>query len=286
MYSEEVQKNLQAALAALPAQVAALPQEPGADALRLRHYVTRDFSFYKEHGPLNIVVAGDSVSHGSVGGNVGTVYDTVYHNRLRLMINRAFPTIPVNIINTAVGGETAGYAVQHFERDVLSHHPDLVIICFGLNDVNLEEDDFAHSLGALFDLCLENGLQAVYLSPNMLNTYRAPQTAAQYFDYAQKTADMQNSGRMDRYIARACTLARGCGIPVADAYAVWRQWQNAGIDTTLLLANYINHPLREMHLLFAAVLYRTIFSVPYDGCGEESEALDGMAEATLRQGNL
>lgn len=292
MYSREVQENLQAALATLPAQLAALPKEPGTDALRLRTDVTQDMNFYKEHGPLNIVVVGDSVSHGAVGGGVGTVYDTVYHNRLRLMINRTFPTIPVNIINTAVGGETAGYAVRHFARDVLSHHPDLVIVCFGLNDVNLEEAEFSRYLGELFDLCLSNGLQAVYLSPNMLNTYRAPQTEKQYFDYAQKTADMQNSGRMDRYIALACTMARERGIPVADAYAVWRRWQAAGIDTTLLLANCINHPLRELHLLFAAVLYQTIFAVPYDGCEAENEVgmanvtEDGMAAPSLRQGSL
>lgn len=278
MYSSRVQAALADALARMNDLVAALPAEPDAAALRIREYVKKDINFYKEHGPINIVVAGDSVSHGSVGGGIGNSYDTVYHNRLRLMINRTWPSIPVNIINTAVGGECASYAVAHFERDVLAHRPDLVIVCFGLNDVNQEEEVFRANLGRLFDLCRENGLDCVYLSPNMLNTYRAEETEQRYYDYAQKTADMQNAGRMDRYIGAARALARERHIPVADGYAVWRALYDAGVDTTLLLANVINHPLREMHSLFSQVLFRAIFSIPYGHVVGEQD--DGMtAEA-------
>ena len=38
-----------------------------------------------------------------------------------------------------------------------------------------------------------------------------------------------------------------------------------GIDTTVLLANRINHPTQEMHQLFADSLYELIFDEPYDG---------------------
>ena len=33
----------------------------------------------------------------------------------------------------------------------------------------------------------------------------------------------------------------------------------SGMDTTALLANGINHPCREMHGMFAELLYETIF---------------------------
>ncbi|MBQ8352048.1 MAG: GDSL family lipase [Clostridia bacterium] len=278
MYAIEVKQALAAAEEKLPALIAALPPEPNGEGLRIREYVKKDTNFHKQHGPINIVVVGDSVSHGCVGGLFGNSYDTVYHNRLRLMINRTFPGIPVNIINTAVGGECASYADENFERDVLSHHPDLVIACFGLNDVNKEEEVFCRSLGSLFDQCKKNDLDVIYLSPNMLNTYRSPLTADIYFAYAQKTADMQNEGRMDRFMELARREAQERGIPVADCYAVWRALQENGVDTTLLLANYINHPLREMHALFAEVLFLTIFSVPYGG--ERGTETDGMtAEA-------
>ena len=265
MYASEVKEALAVAGEKIPALVAALPAEPHAATLRIREYVKKDIRFHKEHGPINIVVVGDSVSHGCVGGVYGNSYDTVYHNRLRLMINRTWPDVPVNIINTAVGGECASYANENFARDVLAYHPDLVIVCFGLNDVNGEEETFRRDLGGLFDKCKENGLDVVYLSPNMLNTYRSPLTAEIYFAYAQKTADMQNEGRMDRFVEAAREEAHARAIPVADGYAVWRALQEGGADITLLLANYINHPLREMHALFADVLFQTIFSFPYQG---------------------
>lgn len=275
MYASEVMAALAAANEKIPALVADLPAEPYAATLRIRDYVNKDINFHKQHGPINIVVVGDSVSHGCVGGVFGNSYDTVYHNRLRLMINRTWPGIPVNIINTAVGGECASYANENFARDVLAYHPDLVIVCFGLNDVNKEEEAFRCNLGGIFDKCKETGLDVIYLSPNMLNTYRSPLTAEIYFAYAQKTADMQNEGRMDRFIAIAREEAHARAIPVADAYAVWRALQEGGADTTLLLANYINHPLRELHALFAEVLFQTIFSVPYQGNRGTEE--DGMA---------
>ena len=48
-----------------------------------------------------------------------------------------------------------------------------------------------------------------------------------------------------------------------------------GVNTTRLLANYINHPTREMHALFAETLYETIFGEPYTGV-QVLEIGDGM----------
>lgn len=53
------------------------------------------------NGPITIVVFGDSVTHGAVGG--GEInYDTVYWNRLRQKINEVRNYIPVNVINAGL----------------------------------------------------------------------------------------------------------------------------------------------------------------------------------------
>ena len=56
------------------------------------------------------------------------------------------------------------------------------------------------------------------------------------------------------YLKEAC--ARGAAI--CDVYAKWKRMNALGINTTRLLANYINHPTRELHKVFAEVLFETL----------------------------
>ena len=40
----------------------------------------------------------------------------------------------MNLVNSGIGGNTTDHAKARFERDVLAHNPDFVIMCFGTND--------------------------------------------------------------------------------------------------------------------------------------------------------
>lgn len=212
----------------------------------------------EKNGPITIVAFGDSVTHGCLtGGEIN--YDTVYWNLLRQKINAVRNYVPVNVINAAIGGTTARKSVQRLDSQVLKHEPDLVIVCFGLNDVNEELEAFLNALKEIFTRCQAAGADVIYLSPNMLNTYVAEGTVECNLKYAAKTAQMQNEGRMDLYIESACALARKLGVTVCDAYAAWKALSKTQ-DTTLLLCNRINHPTKEMHRLFADMLFDTIFS--------------------------
>ncbi len=64
------------------------------------------------------------------------------------------------------------------------------------------------------------------------------------------------------------------GVKIADAYAEWKRLAECE-DTTALLANGINHPTREMHELFADVIFREIFD-------EESAAVEN--DSTMYRG--
>ena len=68
-----------------------------------------------------------------------------------------------------------------------------------------------------------------------------------------------DSGRMDRYVEAEKKVARELHIPVADAYAVWKQMASEGVDTTAMLANGMNHPTPEAHHIFLDVLTKVIF---------------------------
>ncbi len=207
------------------------------------------------NGPINIVIFGDSVSHGAVVDNID--YENVYWNQLKKKLNAVRSYVPVNMINSSIGGTTAKMGVPRIERDILSHHPDLVIVCFGLNDVNGSLEDYIASLKSIFSACLENGIDTILLTPNMLNTYVAEDTAPRHLAYAEKTARIQNEGRMDLFVESGAKLAREMGVAVCDCYAKWKEIAKTK-DTTLLLANRINHPVPHMHSLFADALYDEI----------------------------
>ncbi len=52
------------------------------------------------------------------------------------MINEVCPTIPVNVINSGIGGMTALGSLPRLESQVLTHRPDLIIVAFALNDIS------------------------------------------------------------------------------------------------------------------------------------------------------
>ncbi len=210
-----------------------------------------------ENGPINIVVFGDSVSHGALDGDE-IDYETVYHNRLKRKLNEVRNYVPVNVINASIGGLTARNSLPRMERDVFSHRPDLVIVCFGLNDVNTELEDYLDALKTIFNRCIETSTDVIFMTPNMLNTSVRLSPDAKYYEYAHKTAEMQNGGRMDLYMTSAVKLAGDMEVKVCDCYSHWKKLSETQ-DITELLANKINHPTREMHELFADELFKCIF---------------------------
>ena len=208
------------------------------------------------NGPINIVILGDSVSHASWLDYHN--YEDVYWNVLKKRLQAERNYVPINMICASVGGTTAKDALPRLERDVLCHHPELVIVCFGLNDVNGSLEDYLCSLREIFSRCKATGADVIFLSPNMLNTSVDPEvTPAIYLEYAHKTMEMQNGGRMDRYIYGAIDLAKEMGISVCDCYSEWKK-RSETQDVTYLLANRINHPTEEMHTLFADKLFELI----------------------------
>ena len=240
--------------------------------MKIKEKINLDYNGLIKYGPINIVAFGDSVTHGAVAdGEIN--YETVYHNRLKKKILEVRNYVPVNVINAGIGGITGDASVDRIDSQVLCHNPDLVIVCFGLNDVNRELDVYLGALRTIFERC-SSVCDVIFLTPNMLNTYVAEGTSEKYKDYAAVTAELQNSGRMDRYMESAVKLAKEMNIPVCDCYAKWKELAKTQ-DTTMLLANRINHPTKEMHELFAQSLFEMIF--------DDEEVKVAQAESTMNK---
>ncbi len=219
---------------------------------------------YPATGTPVIAFLGDSVTHGAFecvvreGCNCIFDFDAVYHARLGRKLREVCDWLPVSIINAGVAGDNAAMGLARVERDVIAHHPDICVVNFGLNDIGGTVEAYIASLRAIFEKLQAAGIRVILLTPNLINSYVHEDTVPVFKEYAANTAAWYAEGRMDAYIDAARALADNMGIPVADAYARWKQMAAEGKDITALLSNYINHPTREMHEIFAEELFRTL----------------------------
>lgn len=223
--------------------------------MKIKEKILLDRTGLEKYGPINIVIFGDSVSHGAVNGYID--YENVYWNILKKKLNKFREYMPVNMINVSVGGTSASASLERLESQALNHSPDLMIVCFGLNDVNGTLDVYLDSLKIIFEKSLAANCEVIFMTPNMLNTYVADDTYEELRSYAAITAEFQNSGKMDEFIYSAIELANSMGVSVCDCYSKWKELSKTK-DVTILLANRINHPTSEMHNLFADSLYEII----------------------------
>lgn len=217
-----------------------------------------------------IAFLGDSVTQGCFeiynknDGNIETVFDktSAYHKYFDDILTLLFPGSPVNIINAGISGDRAPLGYDRLQRDVLSHNPDLTVVCYGLNDNSWGIENlnlYTESLDKIFTDLIKAGGEVIFLTPSMQNTMVSCHLKEENMRVlAEKVAVRQNEGVMDAYIEAGREVARKHGVKICDAYAKWKKMEQNGVDTTSLLANHINHPKREMNWLFAYSLIETM----------------------------
>lgn len=221
---------------------------------------------------VTIAFFGDSVTQGcfevyqTAPDTLETVFDknNAYHAHLAKIFSIVYPTVPVNMINSGIAGDNACHAVDRLERDVLSCNPDLVVVCFGLNDSGKGKEglsDYAEALSKIFHKLQESGKEVVFMTPNMMNTSVSVHIKDEYVkNVAENKMKVQIDGVLDLYIEKAKEVCKSHGVKVCDCYAKWKLLEENGANITELLANKINHPTREMNWLFAISLFETMLS--------------------------
>ena len=71
--------------------------------------------------------------------------------------------------------------------------------------------------------------------------------------------NVQNNGTLEKYFDKAKELCKEYDVKVCDLYSIWKQMDNAGVCVTELLANKLNHPIREFHYYIAIKLIEKMF---------------------------
>lgn len=221
--------------------------------------------------PVTIAFLGDSVTQGCFecyldqNDGIETVFDysNAYSTRVREILNRMYPKVQVNVINSGISGDSAVRGVLRVERDVLAYRPDLAVISYGLNDSmgGLEKlDNYTEALAKIFASLQEAGVETVFLTQNFMCSMDSPLLSNEYPKLkriAQKAQIIQNDGVLKAYFEAAKRICAEYGVRVCDLYTIWEKMSAAGVNTTDLLSNYINHPIREYHVYAAIKLVET-----------------------------
>jgi len=120
-------------------------------------------------------------------------------------------------------------------------------------------DAYREGLRSIFRQLREHHIETIFMTPNMMCTYSSPQLTSEWLlNMGERCAAAQNNGQMDAFMQAAVEACRQEKVTLCDCYSDWKKLEKAGADITYLLANYLNHPTREMHRLFAERLFETI----------------------------
>ena len=221
--------------------------------------------------PVTIAFLGDSVTQGcfelvfdKINEEFEPIYDyeLVYHRQFGKMLNALFPKVPIQIINAGVSGSTAKGGLERISNDVIRFNPDLIVVCFGLNDFvkGIEKlSEYAESLGGIFRTLQSIDSEIIFMTPNSCPS-RITKKLNPYCDEWVKSIEKNVKNKtMDIYMDKAKEVCVKYGVSICDCYGKWKKFEAAEVDLTVLLSNSLNHPTREMHKLFAASLIETIF---------------------------
>lgn len=229
------------------------------------------------HGPATIAFLGDSITNG-----IFEVYpclnskgefairdvcqqDHVYVAHLERLLHLLYPRAQLNVINAGISGDNAPNAFTRLERDVLPYHPDLTVVCFGLNDVQFGMEKLGDYQAALTDIVIRlrsSGSDVILMTPPMAAVYRHPLVPGTEFrEVGDLYTALWNDGTFHAYMQAVRDVATQTGAALYDCFAKWERMYRAGVDTTNLLCNYLNHPVRELHPMIAHGLLDVILEM-------------------------
>lgn len=223
-----------------------------------------------------LAVLGDSITQGcfEVNATGDRSFDVVfepqkaYGARLIQLLNTIYPKTTVHFIPAGISGDSATGGSERLERDVLRFHPDLTVVAFGTNDAAGGGEKgilpYGEHLRSIFKRLKEDGGEVIYLTQVYMNTRISPYvTSPLLLEVAENCSKAQNSGLLKAYYEEGKRVAREEGVEICDLYSVWEAMANAGVDTTALLCNHLNHPFREYHYYIAIKLLETILGVKF-----------------------
>ena len=216
--------------------------ECAAEAAAPRIYLTEVQNQLNKNWPTNRIVNIVCHGHSVVAGYFKTpevrMLDA-YPALLRQALCGKYPHAVINVIVTAIGGENAESGEKRFARDVLSLHPDVIILDYALNDrrIGLERADKAWR--AMIEAGLAAKAKIILLTPTA--------------DMSAKLDDPTDP--LNQHAAQIRQLAAEYHVGLVDSLAQFKASVAHGVPLSDLMAQG-NHPNRKGHELVVSELQK------------------------------
>ncbi len=190
-------------------------------------------TLFKETWPnnrsINIICHGHSVPAGYFKTPV-VDSPNAYPHLLFIGLKERFPFAVINVIVTAIGGETSALGAARFEKDVLSKNPDVIFIDYGLNDRGIGLENTRTALVSMITIAKERKIKVVLLTPTA--------------DMGAKLDEVSDPLNQQAELIRA--IAREQQVGMVDSMAEFLIYVKQGGNLSDLMSQG-NHPNRKGH---------------------------------------
>jgi acyl-CoA thioesterase I len=208
-------------------------------------YLAEATNIMRTHWPanrgVNIVCHGHSVPAGYFATPRVDTFNA-YPHLLHAALKQRFPFAVINVIVTAIGGESSESGARRFAAEVLCHRADVVTIDYGLNDRGMGLEQARGHWENMIRAARTAGSRPVLLTPTWDSTQSAD-------------APAMERQPLEQHAALIRALAAEHDVALADSFAAYQRYVDSGQDLTDLLS-WSNHPNRRGHELVARELLR------------------------------
>ena len=178
---------------------------------------------------VTIVALGDSVTAGGEASKRELAFPEAFAGALR----ERYPKADIRLVNAGAGGTNSDYGLERLDRDVIAHHPHLVVVEF-VNDMGWPPEKLRANYHQLVGRLRAVGAEVVILTPHFI----WPEWMG---NFALARATLEEIAAKEK-------------VGLADGSARWEALRQVGIPYETLLVNCINHPDDRGHALFVEAL--------------------------------
>ncbi len=185
---------------------------------------------WPQNHTVNIVAFGHSVPAGYfVPPSVHS--KDAYPRRVEDALEQLYPTAVINVITSAVGGESSSEGQRRFLEEGLGHLPKVIMIDYGLNDRRLTVDQSRSNLESMIHEARSASVCVVLMTPSIDLIGDPPGAKSTLLEQVHMIRE----------------LAKAEGTSLADSYAAFEAYEG---DRQALMAQS-NHPNARGHQLIA-----------------------------------
>ena len=181
-------------------------------------------ALWPKNKTINVVFHGHSVPSGYF--KTPQIKTMLSYPELTLrFLSEKYPNAVINAIKTCIGGENAVQGAARFDREVLTHQPDVLFIDYALNDrgAGLEKSRMAWE--SMIEKALAGHIKVVLFTPT-------PDTTENILD---------TNAPLYRHTQQIIALADKYHIAVVDCYNAFRALAAEGKDIIEYMSQ-VNHP--------------------------------------------